>query len=193
MEENTLIKPVLFVLSAPSGAGKSTLIRRVRAIFPDIFYSVSYTTRLPRKGEVDSIDYHFVDKQKFLRMIDDQGFLEWKLVHGSMYGTPRIPIENALRNGTRCLLDIDVSGAVEAFQKIKNSVGIFIKPPNMAILEERIRLRGLDSEESIKLRMENAHKELMEADNFPYQIVNDDLNRATDELIDIIRKESENS
>jgi guanylate kinase len=188
-----LIKPVLFVLSAPSGAGKSTLIRRVRAVFPDIFYSVSYTTRFPRKGEVDSVDYHFVDKQKFLRMIDDQGFLEWKLVHGSMYGTPRIPIENALRNGARCLLDIDVLGALEAFQRIKNSVGIFIKPPNMAILEERIRLRGLDSEESIKLRMENAQKELMEADNFPYQIVNDDLKRATEELIDIIRKESENS
>lgn len=188
-----MIKPVLFVLSAPSGAGKSTLIRRVRAVFPDIFYSVSYTTRFPRKGEVDSVDYHFVDKQKFLRMIDDQGFLEWKLVHGSMYGTPRIPIESALRNGARCLLDIDVLGALEAFQKIKNSVGIFIKPPNMAILEERIRLRGLDSEESIKLRMENAQKELIEADNFPYQIVNDNLNRATEELIDIIRKESENS
>ena len=188
-----MIKPVLFVLSAPSGAGKSTLIHRVRLVLPDIFYSVSCTTRSPRQGEVDSIDYHFVNKQQFQQLIDSQGFLEWKMVHGSMYGTPYKPIEEALENGVRCILDIDVQGALEAFQKIKNSVGIFIKPPNLSALEERIRLRGLDSEESIKIRMENSRKELMEAGKFPYQIVNDDIELATIELIDIIRKESENS
>ena len=115
------------------------------------------------------------------------------MVHGSMYGTPYKPIEDALKNGVRCILDIDVQGALEAFQKIKNSVGVFIKPPNLSALEERIRLRGLDSEESIKIRMENSRKELTEAGKFPYQIVNDDIERATIELIDIIRKESENS
>lgn len=186
-----MIKPVLFVLSAPSGTGKSTLIHRVRLVLPDIFYSVSCTTRPPRQGEVDSIDYHFLNRQKFQEMIDNQGFLEWKLVHGSMYGTPYKPIDDALGNGARCLLDIDVQGAFEAFRKIRNSVGIFVKPPNPEVLEERIRRRGLDSEESIKIRMENSRKELKDGEKFPYQIVNDDLERATSELIEIIRKESE--
>ena len=186
-----MIKPVLFVLSAPSAAGKSTLIHRVRLVLPDIFYSISCTTRHPRQGEVDAVDYHFVSKPLFQKMIDDRKFLEWKEVHGKLYGTPSEPIEDALKRGVRCLLDIDVQGAIETFGKFENSVGIFIKPPSMRVLEERIRSRGSDSEESIRLRLKNALQELSEAERFRYQIVNDDLERATEELVSIIRDESE--
>ncbi|MCX5872672.1 MAG: guanylate kinase [Deltaproteobacteria bacterium] len=186
-----MIKPVLFVISAPSGAGKSTLIQRIRAILPDLFYSVSYTTRSHRQGEMNSIDYYFVDKEKFLEMIQSGAFLEWKEVHGSMYGTPLEPIRTALKNGRRCVMDIDVQGALEVFAKMKESIGIFISPPDSRILEERLRSRGSDSEESIKTRLQNAARELQFSDVFPYQIVNLDLERATQELIEVIRRESE--
>lgn len=184
-------KPVLFVVSAPSGAGKSTLIRRVRSCLPDLFYSVSCTTRPPRDGEIESVDYYFLDKPRFLEMIQKGGFLEWKEVHGAMYGTPIGPIRSALDNGQRCIMDIDVKGAFDVFEKIKESVGIFIIPPSLRVLEERLRRRKTDSEESIRLRLENAEKELQCVTLFSHGIVNDDLERATKELIDVIIQESE--
>ncbi|MGC8658666.1 MAG: guanylate kinase [Desulfomonilaceae bacterium] len=185
-----MLKPVLFVLSAPSGAGKSTLIHRVRRSLPDLFYSVSCTTRSPRKGEVDSVDYHFVSLPTFKQMIGNGDFLEWKEVHGSMYGTPVQPIQDALRNGQRCIMDIDVKGAADVFRRIKESVGIFILPPDLKTLEARLRMRGTDSEDSIKLRLQNAREEIEFANLFSYSIVNDDLDRAVKELIDIIVLES---
>jgi len=186
-----MIKPVLFVLSAPSGAGKSTLIQRVRAALPDLFYSVSCTTRAPRKEEVESVDYYFLDKTCFLEMIDHGGFLEWKEVHGAMYGTPIEPMRLALQDGRRCVMDIDVQGAIDVFQKIEESIGVFIMPPNLRVLEERLRCRGSNSEESIKIRLRNAKQELEFARLFPYKIINDDLERATKELVEIILRESE--
>ena len=188
-----MIKPVLFVLSAPSGSGKSTLINRVRSILPDLFYSVSCTTRAPRPGEVDSVDYFFLDPRDFEEMTRNGGFLEWKEVHGSMYGTPSQPILDALEKGRRCVMDIDVQGAADVFQRIKESVGVFIMPPSLDVLEKRLRRRGSDSEDSIKTRLKNAKEELKSAGLFPYKIVNDDLERATLELVSIILKESGNS
>ena len=188
-----MIKPVLFVLSAPSGSGKSTLINRVRSILPDLFYSVSCTTRAPRPGEVDSVDYFFLDPRDFEEMTRNGGFLEWKEVHGSMYGTPSQPILDALEKGRRCVMDIDVQGAADVFERIKESVGVFIMPPSLDVLEKRLRRRGSDSEDSIKTRLKNAQEELKSAGLFPYKIVNDDLERATLELVSIILKESGNS
>ncbi|MHB8202757.1 MAG: guanylate kinase [Desulfomonilaceae bacterium] len=186
-----MIKPVLFVLSAPSGAGKSTLIRRVRTTLPDLFYSISCTTRPPRKGEMEAVDYYFVEKTRFIEMIGNDGFLEWKEVHGAMYGTPVEPIRKALQNGRRCIMDIDVNGAMDVFRKIDEAIGIFIMPPDLRVLEQRLRLRCSDTEESIKIRLQNAKRELEFAALFHYKIVNADLLRATTELIEVIRRESE--
>lgn len=186
-----MIKPVLFVLSAPSGAGKSTLIRRVRTTLPDLFYSISYTTRPPRNGEVEAVDYYFVDKTRFIEMIGNDGFLEWREVHGAMYGTPVEPIRKALQDGRRCIMDIDVNGAMDVFRKIDEAIGIFIMPPDLRVLEQRLRLRCSDTEESIKIRLQNAKRELEFAALFHYKIVNADLLRATTELIEVIRRESE--
>ncbi len=186
-----MIKPVLFVLSAPSGAGKSTLIRRVRTTLPDLSYSISCTTRAPRRGEVEAVDYYFVDRPRFVKMIGNGGFLEWKEVHGALYGTPVEPIKKALRDGRRCIMDIDVNGAMDVFRKIDQAIGIFIMPPDLGVLEQRLQGRCSDTEESIKRRLQNAERELEFAELFQYKIVNADLERATTELIEIIRLESE--
>lgn len=183
---------VLFVISAPSGAGKSTLIEKIRPIFPDMLYSISYTTRPPRNGEVDGIHYHFVSEEDFRKMVQVDCFLEWKEVHGHLYGTHAHPVIEACESGKRMILDIDVEGAKEVFKSIRKSVGIFILPPDMKTLEKRLRLRGTDSEETIQLRIANAAGEMHAAPAFTYSVVNDDLDRAVEELASIIRKESDN-
>jgi guanylate kinase len=183
-------KGTLFVISAPSGAGKSTLIRIIRPMFPDMLYSVSCATRAARKGEVEGRDYYFVTKDKFQRMVETGEFIEWKLVHGAMYGTPAGPVRKAIETGQRMILDIDVEGAKEVFRAVPNAVGIFICAPDMMTLEKRLRLRGTDSEESIATRLANARRETEMASTFRYQIVNDDLDKAVSDLASIIRKES---
>lgn len=180
----------LFVLSAPSGSGKSTLVARVREVFPDMLYSISCTTRSPRGGEKEGVQYYFLEEQRFRQMVDHDEFLEWKEVHGHLYGTPAEPVMHALESGRRMILDIDVQGAREVFQKLDDAVGIFVSPPDMTILEQRLRLRGTDSEHSICTRMVNAAKEMKAESLFRYHIVNDDLDRAVDELASIIRTES---
>jgi len=184
-------KGTLFVISAPSGAGKSTLIERIRLRFPDIAYSVSCTTRAPRGSEQDGVHYHFVSRDKFKRMIDSNEFLEWKEVHGNLYGTPAAPVREVLEQGGRIILDIDVQGAGEVFKKIDSAVGIFISAPDLESLIARLRKRGTDSEESIATRMGTARLEIAERELFRHQIMNDDLERATEELTTIIRSESE--
>ncbi len=181
---------VLFVISAPSGAGKSTLIDRIRPMFPDMLYSVSCTTRPPRRGEQDGVDYFFLEVNRFRQMIADGEFLEWKEVHGNMYGTPRRPVRNVLEAGRSMILDIDVQGALEVFEKVSESVGIFINAPSVEVLEERLRLRHTDSEESIRMRMSNAVGEMAFSGKFRYQLINDDLEKAVEDLASIIKKES---
>lgn len=185
------IKPTLFVISAPSGAGKSTLIRHIKPFFPDMLYSISCATRPPRKGEIDSLSYYFISESKFKSMSKAGEFLEWKNVHGNMYGTPARPVLEALESGRRMIMDIDVEGAREVFIKIPLAVGIFINAPSLSILEKRLRDRKTDSVESIRIRMFNAHHEISMAHMFKYNMVNDQLKTAIKELVEIIRKESE--
>lgn len=180
----------LFVISAPSGAGKSTLISAVRKLFPDLQYSISCTTRLPRENEIPGIDYCFIDKNQFLEMIQNNKFLEWKEVHGNLYGTPTDPVMEALAKGCRIVLDIDVQGAQDVFQRINDAVGIFIDVADFNVLEERLRARGADSEQSIKTRIDNARCEVALAGTFRHRVINDRLDEAIHRLAEIISSES---
>ena len=182
-------KGTLFIISAPSGAGKSTLIDIIRPMFPDMLYSVSCATRPMRKGEIEGEDYYFVTKDEFQRMIEAGEFIEWKTVHGAMYGTPAGPVRKAIETGQSMILDIDVEGAKEVFRAFPDSVGIFINAPDMTTLEKRLRLRGTESEESIATRLANARRETEMAGIFRYQIINDDLEKAVSDLASIIRGE----
>jgi len=182
-----MCKGLLFVISAPSGAGKSTLIAGVRSVFPDMVYSISCTTRQPREGEVDGVDYYFLSEQEFEEMVKTGQFLEWKMVHGNLYGTPISPVKKAISESKKMILDIDVQGAKEVFTKIPEAVGIFITAPSLEILEQRLRARGTDSEETIRTRLANATREMEMAKMFRYLIINDNLEKALAELVFIIK------
>ena len=177
----------LFILSAPSGAGKTTLLKKVMADLPGLAFSVSHTTRRPRSGEHDGVDYHFVSRDQFEAMREQGVFLEWAEVHGNLYGTSRPALLTQLETGLDVVLDIDVQGAVI----IRNSAAIpsaslFITPPSLSELERRLRGRGTDSEETILLRLKNASKEMQAAVDYEYLIVNDSLEQAVDTLRAIV-------
>lgn len=173
---------IVLVLSAPSGAGKSTLVRRLRQEFPGIAYSVSYTTRAPRGQEQDGIDYHFVDRGRFLAMREAGQFAEWAEVHGNFYGTAKKPVQDLLAQGRDVLFDIDVQGAAQLRKAFPAAVLVFILPPSKAELERRLRGRGTDAPEVIARRLKNARDEIAAARDFDFLIRNDDLERACDEL-----------
>ncbi len=179
----------LLVISAPSGAGKSTLIEAIRPMFPDMLYSVSCTTRKPRVNEKEGVHYYFLNEQQFDDMVKDGAFLEWKEVHGNRYGTPAQPVKSAIESGRCMILDIDVQGALQVFEKIDESVGIFITVPDMDVLGKRLRQRGSDSEESIRTRLRNASREIELGGNYRYRIVNDDLDAAVAEMAAVITRE----
>ena len=182
---------VLFVISAPSGAGKSTLIEMIRPRFPDMLYSISCTTRAPRAHEKEGVQYYFVDKQRFNTMVADGAFLEWKEVHGNLYGTPAAPVRSALKSGRRMILDIDVHGALHVFEKVPESIGIFITVPDVCVLEQRLLSRGSDSKETICTRLNNAPREMKIGEDYPYRILNIDVDQAVEELAAVIKKESD--
>lgn len=189
-KEGTMSKGCLFVISAPSGAGKSTLINRIRPEFPDMLYSISCTTRAPRFGEIDGTHYYFVSREQFKSMIKNNEFLEWKEVHGNLYGTPARFVTDAIEVGRSVILDIDVEGAREVFRKFGQAIGIFITVPEIPILEQRLRARGTDSDASIRIRMMNATGELALAPMFRHVVVNDDLEEAVQNLASILRKQT---
>ena len=179
------MKNKLFVMSAASGAGKTTLKDKVIGEFPDIVYSISATTRQPRAGEVDGVHYFFKTKEEFEKLIKEDGLIEWNEVHGNYYGTPKFFVEDMLRQGKRVLFDLDVFGKVNFDKVYPDATGILILPPSEEELERRLRGRGTDSEEVIRLRLENAKKEMEFAKTkgkYEYTIVNDDLERAANEL-----------
>lgn len=176
----------LFVISAPSGAGKSTICHRLMEETPDVAFSVSHTTRAPRRGEVDGVDYHFVSHETFMSMVDKGDFIEWAEVHGNCYGTSRESVMAMMARGLDVLLDIDVQGAMQVKKIFQNAVLIFILPPSLKVLEQRLRDRGTDSEETIRLRLENASKELEYIDRYEFLIINDQLIKATGDLQSII-------
>jgi len=178
----------LFVVSAPSGAGKTTLCRALRDVYSDIQYSVSHTTRKPRQGEKDGIDYHFTDKNNFLHMRDRGCWAEWADVHGHYYGTSAKNLEQALSDGHDILLDIDVQGTMQILERYPDTVTIFIMVPSLEILKQRLSKRGTEDPQTIEKRLRNAEKEIAGKSIYRHVIVNDDLSTATDEFIRVVGK-----
>ena len=167
---------LLFVLSSPSGAGKSTLAHMLLESEQQISLSISVTTRPPRPGEEDGVDYHFVDEPTFKKMAKDGEFLEWAHVFGHRYGTPNAPVEKMLANGQDVLFDIDWQGTQQLYQEAGNDiVRIFILPPSITELENRLRQRGTDSNEVIAERMARAKSEIGHWDGYDYVLINDDI------------------
>jgi guanylate kinase len=179
----------LVVVSAPSGAGKTTLCHDVRSIIPDLYYSVSYTTRGPRPGEVNGTDFHFVSEDDFLAMRDRDEFAEWASVHGHLYGTPARALEGALGRGMDVLLDIDTHGARQLRQRYPEAVSVFIMAPSLAELEARLRERKSDAPGEIERRLSRARDEIAAWRQYDYLIINRDVKEAVDQLATIIQAE----
>jgi len=175
-------KGKLYVVSAPSGAGKTTLCNRLLGRFDTIGYSVSYTTRTPRHEETDTEDYYFVSEAQFKDMLDKGEFLEWAKVHNNYYGTSRVRVEEILGTGKDVLLDIDPKGARQLREQLDYGIYIFITAPSMKDLEKRLINRRTESEEIMKIRLENAREEIKHYGEYDYVIVNSDINRASNEL-----------
>ena len=174
---------VLFVFSGPSGVGKGTLKAKLFEEFADrIAYSVSATTRGPREGEVDGKDYFFISRQEFERSVKNNEFLEHAEFAGNCYGTPRAYVEKLLDSGMNVVLEIDVQGALQVMKSMPECVSVFILPPSFEELEHRLRGRGTDDEASIARRLSNAASEIRQAHWFDAWIVNDNLDKAYDEL-----------
>ena len=179
----------LFIVSSPSGGGKTTLIRRLLENPPGapLHFSVSHTTRQMRKGEEEGREYHFITAETFQKMVQADEFLEHNEVHGHIYGTSKSEVLPRLAAGEDVVLDIDVQGARDIRRGYPLAVSIFIVPASPQILEERLRARGLDGEEAIRKRLINAAREVQQAQEFQYVIVNDDLDRAALELQSVVR------
>jgi guanylate kinase len=171
-------EPLLIIIAAPSGGGKSTVLKRVFAEVPDLLFSISHTTRAPRKGEQDGREYFFVDEPTMRRLVSEGAFLEWAEVHGRIYGTSRAELDRARKLGKDLVLDIDVQGAAQIMEAHPQTVSIFLKPPSEEVLRERLRARGSESEESLAIRLRNAQGEIARADEFQHVVVNDRLDDA---------------
>ena len=180
---------LLFIVAAPSGAGKSSLIEALLKDDPRLKLSISYTTRAPRPGEKNAVDYHFVDDKTFLSMRERGEFLESAEVHGYRYGTSKKVITEALARGEDLILEIDWQGAQQVRRIYPGCVGIFILPPSVEELERRMRSRGQDADAVIRRRLDNARGEMEHAGEFDYAIINKDFQIAQHELKEIIQKE----
>ncbi len=186
---SVITKPgFLFIVSAPSGAGKSTLCRAVLDFFSDLVYSVSYTTRSPRRGEQNGVDYHFIAKDEFEKGIACGRWAEWAEVHDHYYGTSADFLDGELSVGRDILLDIDIQGTRQILQRYPDGVTIFIMPPTLETLKFRLQSRGTDSPEVIAVRLKNAREEMAQRDLYHHIITNDRLKDAVAELIAIIEK-----
>jgi guanylate kinase len=177
----------VFVITGPSGVGKGTLIKRLLERVPSLALSVSATTRQPREGEEDGIDYHFLTEEQFQERRDAGDFLEFASYSGNHYGTLNSELDRCLEKGRSVVLEIEVQGAQQVRQTRGDSIQIFIAPPDPDVLRERLRGRGTDSAEAIDKRLQVAEQELGAQDDFDYRIVNDDLDKAAGELEGIVR------
>lgn len=180
----------LFVISGPSGAGKGTLVSQVLKRLDDVWVSVSATTRAPRPGELEGESYFFLSEEQFDKLIEEDGFIEWARVHSNRYGTPRSRVMDHIAQGHQVILEIDVQGAFQVQKKMPACHLIFIEPPSQEVLLQRLRDRGTESEDVIAARMKVAELELREKNRYDYTVVNDDLDRATDELVAIIESQA---
>lgn len=182
------IRGRLFVLSAPSGSGKSTLKDRILQLFPDLVYSVSYTTRKPRPGEIDGRDYNFISEDCFKKMITQDSFLEWARVFGRYYGTGRNWVEERLALGSDVLLDVDVAGAASVRRLDPKAILIFMVPPSLSELRRRLSARRTESPEEVDRRLAEARAEIEQRFIFNYLLINDNLDQALDQMTAVITK-----
>ncbi len=183
---NTTSKATLIIVSAPSGAGKTSLVSALQQTIDNLTVSVSHTTRLPRPGEVDGCDYHFVTETEFNKIQSNNGFLEWAQVFDRFYGTARETVEKSLSQGIDVILEIDWQGAQQVRQKYDDCISIFILPPSISILEQRLRHRAQDNEETIARRMQDALSEISHYTEYDYLILNDDFDQTLDTFKSIV-------
>lgn len=181
-------KGIIFVISAPSGTGKTTLCEKLLKLLPDLKLSISHTTRKPRNGERNGIDYYFIDKETFKKMIDTDEFVEWAEVYGNFYGTSKKAINSLISNGYDILLDIDTQGAKNIKKLHPDSVLIFILPPSLDELERRLINRNEDKN-VIKLRLSKASQEISQYKFYDYVVINDNIEQASSNLLCIIHAE----
>jgi guanylate kinase len=180
---------LVFIISAPSGTGKTTLVKEVVQQLPGLQFSVSFTTRLPRPNEREGEDYHFVSHAAFQRMLEKNEFLEWAEVLGNRYGTPRPDLKKLESEGIDLILDVDTQGAKKAMKEIEQPLLIYLLPPSLKVLRERLLNRGVDSLEMVKFRLSNARRDIEEAYWYHYVIVNDRIGDAIEKLKSIIISE----
>ena len=180
--------PLLVIISSPSGAGKTTLSNRLLKTVPELVFSVSHTTRKPRENEKDGREYHFVSRAEFVELVEKGAFLEWAEVHNNLYGTTRAEVDRA-RQARGILFDVDHQGARQIKSVRPDAVAIFILPPSMAVLQERLRGRASEDEATLLRRFSVARSEIAHNGLFDYVLMNDHLDRATEQLISIERAE----
>ena len=182
-------KGMLLVVSGPSGTGKGTLCERLLRSDPTIMFGVSAPTRKPREGEIDGVHYHFIDEERFEKMLDEKAFLEHATVHGHRYGTPKDQVERAIEEGRNILLDMDPQGVLSVMSAMPETVSIFILPPSYSALRERLHTRNTDDPDEILKRLSNAYGEVRLLKHYTYALVNDRLDQAFGMLSAIIMAE----
>ncbi len=188
--KNLARRGLMFILSSPSGAGKTTIAKKLLKTVDGIGMSVSVTTRPMRPGEVEGLDYHFVDRATFDLMVENGEFLEWAEVFGNCYGTPKAQIKAGLKEGRDYLFDIDWQGTQQLYQRMEvDVVRVFLLPPSIAELEQRLRSRGTDSDEVIRGRMDRAKSEISHWDGYDFVVINDDMDSCYNSVLHILQAE----
>ena len=186
-DSQALARGIPFVVAAPSGTGKTTVCRRAIERDPRLHFSVSHTTRPPRAGERDGVDYHFVSAEKFRELVECSVFLEYAEFNGHLYGTSRDALERPLAEGLDLIVEIEVQGARQLRERRLDACFLFLLPPSLGALGDRLRARGTDSAETIAKRLAIAENELREIEYFDYAVINEDLDRAVDTVLEIIQ------